>query len=340
MDITNIVLNVLNQNLPMAAINKTNIILIPKTVHPSKMTECRPISLCNVAYKLISKTLANRLKAILIIVITENQSAFTLNRLITNNVLVTFELMHYLNHKTDGKDCFMLVKLDMSKDFDRVEWGFVRGVMERLGFDGKWISLIMQCISSISYSDIINGEAYGSITPIRGLRQGDPLSPGLFLLYAKGLSAFIHQVARIQALYGISICRGCPNITHLFFVNDILLFCKASAQQCLELVQILNSYEVALGQKINGDKSSVFFSPNTPNDVKEEILSILGSMQCSQHRKYLGLLSLIGKSKTQVFTEIKERVSKKLAGWKEKLLSIGGRTILINQLLKWCPHIL
>ena len=119
-DITNMVLNVLNQNFPMVAINKTNIVLIPKTIHPSKMTEFRPISLCNMAYKFISKTPANRLKAILPTVITENQSAFTSDRLIIKNVLVAFELMHYLNHKIDEKDCFMSVKLDMSKAFDRL----------------------------------------------------------------------------------------------------------------------------------------------------------------------------------------------------------------------------
>ena len=237
--ITSMVLNVLNHNLPTATINKTNIALIPKNSHPTKMTEFRPISLCNVAYKLISTTLANRLKAILPIVITKNQSAFTFDRLIIDNVLVAFELMHYLNHKSDEKDNFMSIKLNMSKAFNRVEWGFVKGVMERLGFDGKWISLIMQCISSVFYSIIINGEAYGSIIPTRGLRQGDPFSPGLFLFCAEGLSALIHQAARTQALHGISICRGCPIITHLFFADDNLLFCKASAQQCLELVQIL-----------------------------------------------------------------------------------------------------
>ena len=291
------VLNVLNQNLPMVVINKTNIVLIPKTTHLSKMTEFRPISLCNVAYK----TLANRLKAILPTVITENQSVFTSDRLITNNVLAAFELMHCLNHKTEGKDCFMSVKLNMSNAFDRIEWGFVRGVMERLGFDGKWISLIMQCISSVSYSIIINGGAYGNITPTKSLKQGNPFFLGLFLLCAEGLSTFIHQSAHTQTLHGISICRGYPNITHLFFADDNLLFCKASAQQYLELVQILNSYKATLRQKINVNKSSVFFSPNTPNDVKEEILSILGPMQCSQQRKYLSLPSLIGKSKFQAF---------------------------------------
>ena len=191
-NITNMVLNVLNQNLPMATINKTNIVLIPKTAHPSKMTEFRPISLCNVAYKLISKTLANHLKAILPIVITKNQSVFTSDRLIIDNLLVAFELMQYLNHKSKGKDGLVSGKLDMSKAFNWVEWGFVKGVMKGLALIGIGFLLLCKCISSISYSVIIDGKAYGSITPTRGLRRGDPLSPALFLLCVEGLSALIH----------------------------------------------------------------------------------------------------------------------------------------------------
>ena len=98
--VTNMVLNVLNNNLPIFEINKTNISLIPKKNNPSRMSEFHPISLCNVIYKLISKTLANRLKTLLPFIISENQSAFTSDRLITDNVLVAFELMHFLNHKT------------------------------------------------------------------------------------------------------------------------------------------------------------------------------------------------------------------------------------------------
>ena len=275
------VLNVLKSNLLMTKINKTNISLIPKTNQPTRMTEFRPISLCNTTYKIISKVLANRFKAILPNIISENQSAFTPNRLITNNVLVAFKFMHYLNHKSEGKENYMSIKLDMSKAFDRVEWSFIKGVMEKLGFVEKLIDIIMNCVSSVSYLLLINGEACGNISPSRGIRQGDPLSPCLFLLCAKGFSALIHEAARNQQINGISICRGCPLITHLFFTDDSLLFYKAKEQECHTLVTILNRYEEASGQKINIDKSSVFFSLNTPQEFKESTLNILGPMQDS-----------------------------------------------------------
>ena len=227
------------------------------------MTDFRPISLCNVVYKLVSKTLANRLKAILPYIISENQSAFIADRLITDSVLVAYEIMHFLKHKKGGNDSFMAAKLDMSKAFDRVEWTFVEKVMRKMGFNENWIALVMKCISSMSYSVIINGTTYGNIIPTRGLRQGDPLSLYLFLLCAKGISALINEAARNNQLNGISICRGAPRITHLFFADDSLLFSKANSNECNKLKEILSMYKSASGQKINTDKSSIFFSPNT-----------------------------------------------------------------------------
>ena len=157
-DIINTVLNVLNSNASVAPLNQTNIALIPKTNSPTKMTEFRPINLCNVSYKIISKVLANRLKLIISTIISENQSAFVPGRLITDNVLVAFEIMHYLKKK-EGKESYMAIKLDMSKAYDRVEWYFLKKVMERMGFNEKWISLIMNCITIVSYSVLINGVA-------------------------------------------------------------------------------------------------------------------------------------------------------------------------------------
>ena len=111
------------------------------------MTEFKPINLSNVTYKIIAKVLSNKLKAVLPQIITENQSAFLFERLIIDNILVAFEIIHYLNNKWEGKESFMAVKLDISKAFDRVEWGFIEAVMEKLGLYERWISLIMHFIT-------------------------------------------------------------------------------------------------------------------------------------------------------------------------------------------------
>ena len=209
--------------------------------------------------------------------------------------------------------------------------------MKKLGFHEKWICLIMRCITTVSYSVLINGVTYGNIIPLRGLCQGDTLSSYLFLLCANGFFSLINRVVRNQTMSGLSICRDCPTITHLFFADNSLLFCKANSQECQQLVEILHLYEVALGKKINIDKSSIFFSANTEEKKKNETLNFLGPMQDSRHSKYPGLPSIIGRSRNDVFSEIKERVGRKLSGWKEKNLSIGGREILIKAVAQAIP---
>ena len=107
--------------------------------------------------------------------------------------------MHYLKKK-EGKESYMAIKLDMSKAYDRVEWCFLKKIMERMGFNEKWISLIMNCITTVSYSMLINGVAHGCITPTRGLRQGDPISPYLFLLCSEGFTGLILEATRNNRL--------------------------------------------------------------------------------------------------------------------------------------------
>ena len=139
----------------------------------------------------------------------------------------------------------------MSKANDRVEWIFLEKIMEKLGFDRRCISLICSCIKSVSFFVLVNGEPHGNFTPNRGLRQGDPLSPYLFQLCAKRLQSLIQQVENSGSIKGVSLCSARPKVSHLFFVDDSLLFCRANTQECATILEVLQQYEEALGQQIN-----------------------------------------------------------------------------------------
>ena len=165
-DVTNMVLNVPHTNASLSDINNTYITLVPKVKMPNRIKDFHPISLSNVAYKLVSKVLANRLKTMLPQIISKNKSAFLSERLITDNLLVAFKLMHYLDHKKSGKDGYMAIKLNMSKAYDRVEWEFIEKVMRRMGFHEKWVGWVLKCITTVTYSVLINGEAHGKITQL------------------------------------------------------------------------------------------------------------------------------------------------------------------------------
>ena len=156
--VTKTILDFLNHGVYPPNFNETHIVLIPKVKEPKRMTDFRPISLCNVVFRITSKVIANRLKKILPSIIIDTQSAFVHGWLITNNVLVAFETMHHINGRKGGKKGEMALKLDMSKAYDRVEWLCLEKIMAKLGFGEKWRSLIMRCVTSVSYSVKINGK--------------------------------------------------------------------------------------------------------------------------------------------------------------------------------------
>ncbi|XP_059454900.1 uncharacterized protein LOC132185097 [Corylus avellana] len=143
-------------------INATNIALIPKVSNPTKITKFRPITLCNIIYKLIAKVLANRMKRVLPTIISSTQSAFILGRLITDNILVAFEALHTMDGRMKGREGHMALKLDMSKAYDRVEWDFLELIMCKIGFSDRWVKLTMTCVRTVSYAVVVHGQPYAN----------------------------------------------------------------------------------------------------------------------------------------------------------------------------------
>ncbi|KAM5583543.1 hypothetical protein ABKV19_003435 [Rosa sericea] len=318
-------------------LNKTHIVLIPKVPNPERTSHFRPISLCNNSYKILSKILANRLKQILPILISPNQNAFVPGRQIQENILLAHESYHYLKLKREGGNNEFGLKLDMNKAYDRVEWDFLEVAMLKFGFARGWVDLIMACVSTVSFSIVLNGNPGNFFAPSRGLRQGDPLSPYLFLIVSEVFSLRLTRAVNTGLLQGIKLSRNCPILSHLFFADDALFFMKATLLNCWNLGRIFKEYCVASGQMINNEKSSIFFSPNTPLQMARLMSELLNFTEVENPGKYLGLPTVWGKSKKEALVYIKERVNRKIEGWKQRSLSMAGREILIKSVAMAVP---
>ncbi|XP_074302488.1 uncharacterized protein LOC141634059 [Silene latifolia] len=260
--VTASVLEILRGNVSPERLNKTNIVLIPKKKAPDKIRNFRPISLCNVVYKLVSKVLANRLKMFLGDVVSENQSAFTPGRLITDNILTAFEVFHFMknNRQTDG---YMALKLDMGKAYDRVEWVFLQRVLLTMGFDTGWIQRVMACVTTVTFS------------------------------------------ATLQEADGVN--------------------------------NILRRYEAASGQLVSLEKTTVVFSRGVTRDQRSAVAARLGVMEVEEHARYLGLPTVVGRSKKVLTDIIRDKLSKRLQGWRGKILSRAGKEILIKAVTNSLP---
>lgn len=205
-DVTKALLSVLNSSHVLNKMNFTHILLIPKKKDPQCMADYQPIGLSNVVSRIVSKVLANQVKPILPNIISDSQSAFVPNRLISDNTSVAYEMLHRLRNRRQGKVGHMVIKLDISKAYNKVEWEFLRKIMLKMGFSDRWVNLAMQGVSSASYSMLINGEPRGLIHPTRGIKQGDQLSPYLFLFCVKRHFGMLRKPIEAQHTQGIMSC--------------------------------------------------------------------------------------------------------------------------------------
>jgi len=330
------VLNVLHGYPMPRGLNDTFVVLIPKVPNPETVTQFRPIGLCNVIYKLITRCIVNRLKLVLPYLISPMQSSFVPGRQITDNVIIMQEILHSMKRKT-GQKGWMAIKLDLEKAYDRLRWTFLKDTLAKMHLPELLIDVIMACVSSCTLNILWNGTPTKTFRPTRGIRQGDPLSPYLFVACMERLS----QLIETQCLQGnwqaIPLVRNGTRISHLMFADDVVLLGEATRTQAHTIKNCLTEFCNASGQKISLAKSKVFFSPNTNEATAVEICNILGIQETDDFGRYLGVPTLHGRVTNAKFQDVITRVENRLAGWKAKCLSLAGRITLIQSTVTAIP---
>ncbi|KAL4379709.1 hypothetical protein GQ457_02G026470 [Hibiscus cannabinus] len=245
-------------------------------------------------------------------------------RAITDNILVAHELVHTLHTSVSRSSQGAVFKLDMEKAFDRVEWPFLKVVMLRLGFVQSWVDLIMRCVSSVSSRVRLRGTLSEAFLPRRGLRQGVPLSPFLFLFCTEGLSAALTAAQREGHLPGVRASKHGPPFNHLLFADGSLVFMRNDMSEVHYLKDILSTYSAVSEQKFNFSKSTAYFSPHTPSNYRVSMHEALGVQEVSDPGIYLGVPLLIGKNKYAAFGCYRDKMDACVSKWSNLLLSFSG----------------
>jgi len=317
-------------------ISDTLIALIPKIDPPQTYKDFRPISLCNITYKIITKVLVDRLRPILDNIIGPYQNSFLQGRGTSDNSIVLQEIVHFMQ-RSKRKKGYVAFKLDLEKAFDNVNWEFLKSCLYDFGFPNATIKLIMHCVTSSTFYVLWNGNKLPPFKPTHGFRQGDMLSPYLFILCMEKLSFAINNVVLQGHWDPIRLSTTSPHISHLLFADDVLLFTKARKSQLRFIKDLFDKFSQASGLKINLSKSRAFYSSGVPHQKINNLTSISGICNTTSLDKYLGFPILKGRLKRSDFHFIIEKMQTRLASWKNKLLNKYGRLALASSVLASIP---
>ncbi|GKD29751.1 hypothetical protein Tco_1240529 [Tanacetum coccineum] len=311
-------------------LNHTIIALIPKVSNPTRVTDYRPISCCNVMFKCISKIIANRIKESLKTLVSPNQSAFVPGRSIADNILLTQELMH--NYHLDRGVPRCAFKVDIQKAYDTVDWAFLKNILAGFGFHARMIGWIMECVTTTSFSLSINGSLHGFFKGKRGLRQGDPLSPYLFTLVMEILTLMLQRGVRNANSFTYHRYCSKMELINLCFADDLFLFAHGDTDSVRVIKEALVEFKQASGLVPSLPKSKAYFC-NVINSTKIAILQILPFEEGCLPVKYLGVPLVTSRLVFRDCKELIEKVQARVDDWKNKFLSAAGRLQLIRSVL-------
>lgn len=268
-------------------VNTTLVTLIPKVDCPERVHQFRPISLCNVLYKCLSKIIVQRLKNKLTYLVSPYQVSFVPGRNIHDNVIIVNEMVHSMRRKK-GKKGFMAIKIDLAKAYDRMSWAYMRKVLDDLQCPAELSERIMLCVTTTSTKILWHGEKLEPFKPSRGLRQGDPISPYLFVLGMDKLTHLILDSVSERKWRGMRAGRRGPFITHMMFADDLVLFAEVDQANINTVLSCLQVFGEMSGQTVSHDKSVIYFSPNVDVKTRRDICSRSKFKQVDDLGRYLG----------------------------------------------------
>ncbi|GJW70043.1 RNA-directed DNA polymerase, eukaryota [Tanacetum coccineum] len=312
--------------------NSNFIALIPKILDANMVKDFRPISLIGSLYKIIAKILANRLVGVLGDLVNEVQSAFVADRQILDGPFILDEVLQWCRRK---KKHALIFKVDFEKAFDSVRWDFVDDVLNKFGFGERWRTWIQSCLRSSRGSILVNGSPTEEFQFFRGLKQGDPLSPFLFILIMESLHISFQRVVDAGLFTGIKI-NSMVNLSHLFYADDAIFLGQWSELNIDSLVRVLDCFFRASGLRINMCKSKIM-GVNVEDGMVKNAASKLGCLVLKTPFTYLGTKVGGNMSRKQAWKEVVDKVLSRLSRWKMKLLSIGGRLTLLKSVLGSMP---
>ncbi|KAJ4783220.1 RNA-directed DNA polymerase (reverse transcriptase)-related family protein [Rhynchospora pubera] len=315
---------------------KCNIILIPKGDEPETPSQFRPISIGNVLYRLIMKILTNRLRPHMKKLIAQEQTAFLHNRCISDNVLLIKEVLNSFNTKKFKHHAFML-KADITKAFDKLNWNFLEHACNHVNMPRKITRMMISAYQRAKVTILINGTGDGFITPSRGLRQGCPMSPYMFILAMEMMSRIFKKALQAGHLRGLKLAPTAQPLTHSIYADDLLIMGATHEGEITAIKNILEDFGGASGLVVNPIKSKLWFSKATPLEVCQRIKQSLRAINAEEGEKYLGVCLSGRNSARKTGQMLLERMWSKLAGWKCSMLSHAGRLVLIKSVLTSLP---